>query len=130
MRRTWRASLRLPGFALAAGQLSQHPRPQRMAPAHVQQCVVLAEESIHAGPLGQIIGEIRRQMRRQFVRAQHGLRRRVQRRFRHLAPQLEPEIAQHLRIAQRAVPRAAGEPVPLHHRIEIVAHMLGKQAPR
>ena len=41
-----------------------------------------------------------------------------------------PEVAEHPRIAERPMPRAAGQAVPLHHRVQTVPRMLGKQAPR
>src|ERR1700736_2474444 len=51
-------------------------------------------------------------------------------RFGDFTAQLAPEITQYPRVAQGTMPGAAGELVTLHHGIEIVPGILGKQAPR
>ncbi len=65
------------------------------------------------------------------MHAEHGLRlRRRKHRGRYLEPQLEPEIAQHQRIAKGTMPGIARKVVALHHRVQIVARVLRKQASR
>ncbi len=47
-----------------------------------------------------------------------------------LPAERDPEVADDLRIAERAVTRAACEPVARHHGVEIVPQLLWKKAPR
>ncbi len=107
-----------------------HARAQRIAPADVQQRIVIAEKSIRPRPFGQVIDQTRRQVGGQFVRAEQRLYRRGEARFRDVTAQLEPEVVEHSRVAQGTMPGAAGKSVPLHHRIQVVAHEFGKQAAR
>ena len=83
-----------------------------------------------ARPFGQVVGQSRRQVGGQLVGAEQRLHRRGEARFLDLAAQLEPEIVEHSRVPQGAMPGAAGESIALHHGIEVVPHEFGEQAPR
>jgi hypothetical protein len=89
-----------------------------------------AVESIHARTLRHLIDEAGRQVSGQLVGADRCLHGGGEPVLGNFAQQLEPEVVQHPGIAQGAMTRAAVESVALHDRVQIVARVLGKQAPR
>ena len=120
----------IPGAGLVGVKMAAYAVAQGMALADIQQRILLAVKSVDARTFGQIVGQTRRQMRGQGVRAENGVHRGRELRLRQLAAHFAPEIVNHPGIAQCPVPCAAAEAVALHHRIEIVARILGKQPPR
>ena len=84
--------------------------------ADVQQRIVRSVEAVHAGAFRQLVGEPFGQVRRQVAGAENGIHARGQLALRHLGAQLEPELRQHARIAERAMPALHVEAVALPSR--------------
>ena len=91
----------------SAGELVQNARTQRGAPANVQEHSVAVEETIHPGPIRQFIGKSFRQIRRQLVCLQYFMDRSAEPLAWLFGKQLVPEIGEHARVTQGAVPSAA-----------------------
>ena len=97
-----------------------------------EQHAVLAEHGVGAGRFGQVVEQRRIELRRQFGTAGDPFHRVADRFPRQQRVPVPPEVPQHARVAQRAVPLAGrdGDAVTLDQRVEVVPAMPGKERAR
>ena len=129
MRRTRRVSS-CSSLARGSAKCARHAVRQVLRLADVQERVVLAEEEIDAGAFRQLVGERRVELRRQARSAGQALHDRGEFFRGPLRARDAEELGEHARVAERAVARSAGDSMAVHHGIEAVAALVGRQRAR